>query len=175
MILPLLLVAAQAEVPPPRTVNDQVIGKAEDFRTPGPARICINATSVDIEAGEAAYLQYLGIHFGTVRVVGPRGSFTVQDGDSWRAREDGEMLTWDGRNVQRRRPGGRPSYIIHDRPDYPADREVPRVLVSGDALGRGVDRKIIARIRTHPAPPDRCAIRYVYGWETLLGPADPES
>ena len=69
------LALAVQEIAPPRGVNDSVLGTAEEFRVPGPARVCLISTTIDLLPGENAYLDYLGIHNGSIRVVGPQGSF----------------------------------------------------------------------------------------------------
>ena len=87
LFAPLLAVAA-AEVPPSRGINDTVLAPAEKTKTAGPARVCLLQTSIDIEAGETAYLEYLGFHWGGVRVVGKSGEYLVREGDSWAGRRE---------------------------------------------------------------------------------------
>jgi hypothetical protein len=169
----LLFLAAQA-VEPPRTVNDEVFGKAEDFMTRGPARVCIRDTSVDIEAGETAYLDYVGIHWGSVRVAGPRGTFVVADHES--LLRPGRRTVWEtdrrGRTMARRHDDGALTYLIFAT-NSRADAK-PRVRVTGDALGRSTarDEAILERILANDRPPTGCARRFDYGWDLLLG--EPE-
>jgi len=163
--------AAAQEVPPPRGVNSIVLGTAEEFRLPGPARVCLMTTSIDIEAGENAFLDYLGIHFGSVRIVRANGtSFLVREGSfsqpPGRPRFEQD---WRGRTIARVRGDGRPAYYMYAASEHAPDDEQPRVSVDGDALGRDRDRAILDRILVHRDTPSGCRRRFLYGWETLLG------
>ena len=74
--------AAASDVPPPRTVNGEVLGSAEDFATSGPARICFASLAIDLEQNERAYLEYSGIHSSQMRITEPMGigSFAASGG-----------------------------------------------------------------------------------------------
>jgi hypothetical protein len=171
MVLQLLLLLAAQAPEPPRTVNDQVLGKAEDFLTSGPARVCIRDTSVDIERGETAYLHYLGIHSGGIRVEGSNGTFLVMDNEMLRVPK--RRVVWDtdrsGRESARHYSEGELSYLLFARGS--ASQARPRVRVSGDALGRSTarDEAILKRIESHDRQPAGCARRFDYGWDLLLG------
>lgn len=171
LVVSLLLHAAQPAAPPepPRGVNDSILGTAEEFAVAGPARVCLIHTSVDVEAGETAYLDYLGIHHGSFRVTGPRGTFRVMEGafrDSPGGRLVPDLL---GRTVERHREEGRPRYLIFGATsDRPAD-DHPLAWVDGDALGRSRDLNILARVNVEQRNPDSCAERFVYGWDFTAG------
>ena len=168
------LALALQEVPPPRGVNSIVLGTAEEFRVPGPARVCLMGTSIDLLPGENAYLDYLGIHHGSIRVVSPRGTFIVREGDSW-LEPRGGRLEQDrrGRTVARFRRDGRPRYLLYAPSSY-RPGETPRTWVEGDALGRSRDRAILDRINIASEGPAGCRRRFVYGWETIFGPVEEE-
>lgn len=177
MLTLLLALALQpADLPaPPRTVNGQIIGTAEEFRTMGPARVCLLETSVDLLEGEAAYLDYLGIHAGAIRVVGPRGTFLVREGDAWAEPRGGHLgEDWRGRTIARHRQNGRPRYLIYAASDYGRDGESPRTWVEGDALGRSRDRTILDRINVHPGKPAGCQRRFGYGWDSISAAGEDE-
>ncbi len=158
-----LALALQA-VEPPRGVNNEVLGTAEEFRVPGPARVCLISTTIDLLAGENAYLDYLGIHNGSIRVVGPRGSFIVREGDAWRE-PPGGRLEQDrrGRTITRYRQDGRPRYLLYSRSDASRRRGSPRTWVEGDALDRSHDRLILDRVNIPSAGPTECRRRFSYG------------
>lgn len=167
------LAGQSAAQEPPRTVNEGILGTAEEFAVAGPARVCLIHTSVDLESGETAYLDYLGIHHGAFRVTGPQGTFRVREGDAW-ADPGGGRLVPDlrGRAVERQRQEGRLRYLIFGRPYWDPDDEDPLVWVDGDALGRSRDFEILARIDIDQRDPDSCTRQFVYGWDFILG--DPQ-
>ena len=168
MMLGLALLLAAQEVPPPTGVNGAVLGTAEQFRTAGPARVCLADTSIDLLPGENAYLDYLGIHHGAIRVVGPRGQYVVWDGEAWADPRHGETV-WDrqGRSLLRLYRQGRPYYLI-----YGPTAVRPRVRVEGDALGRSSDAAILRRIQLNQADLSSCRRRFEYGWGPVLGDSE---
>ena len=164
MMLGLALLLAAQEVPPPTGVNDTVLGTAEQFRTAGPARVCLRDTSIDLLPGENAYLDYLGFHHGAIRVVGPRGQFVVWDGEAWIEPHGAETVPdRQGRPLRRLYREGRPYYLI-----YGPAGDRPRVRVEGDALGRSNDAAILRRIQLSQADLSSCRRRFDYGSEILL-------
>ena len=167
-----LALAAQspAAPEPPRGVNSSILGTAEEFAVTGPARVCLYHTSVDVRAGETAYLDYLGIHYGAFRVTGPRGTFVVREGDSW-VDPDGGQLVPDlrGRAVERFRLEGRPRYLIYRRSEFDPNDDHPSVWVEGDALGRSRDLNILARVDVDQDDPRSCRRRFNYGWGMIFG------
>lgn len=172
MLLALLTSLALQQVEPPRTVNDAVIGTAEQFRTPGPSRICLLRTVIDVRRGETAYLDYLGIHWGAVRILGPRGTLIVKEGDSWAeprsARYSVDSLE---RRIARVREQGAVRYLIYGRSEFARGGERPVVWVEGDALaGRDWDYQTLERIDLNLRTRSQCERRFLYGWEALLGP-----
>ena len=160
---------------PPRGVNDSILGTAEEFAVSGPSRVCLMHTSVDVRPGETAYLDYLGIHHGGFRVTGPRGTFHVLEGDAWTEPRGGQLVPdLRGRRVERHRREGRVRYLIYGASDYDPNQESPQVWVEGDALGRSRDLAILARINVRQDDLASCRRRFVYGWETILGPLEDE-
>ena len=166
------LALALQTVEPPRGVNDEVLGTAEEFRVAGPARVCLISTSIDLLPGENAYLAYLGIHHGSIRVVGPNGTFTVMEGEAF-LEPRGSRLERDrrGRTISRYRRDGRPRYLLYARSDSSRGRGSPRTWVEGDALGRSHDRAILDRVNIQSAGPTGCRRRFRYGWD---GPIEEE-
>lgn len=169
-----LALALQVEEPP-RGVNDEVLGTAEEFRVAGPARVCLISTSIDLLPGENAYLNYLGIHNGSIRVVGPRGTFLVTEGEAF-LEPRGGRLEQDrrGRTITRHRRDGRPRYLLYSRPGSSRGRGNPRTWVEGDALGRTHVRMILDRVNVAFDGPSGCQRRFIYGWDTLHDPAPDE-
>jgi hypothetical protein len=167
LLLPLLLVQA---ADPPRAVNRAAPGQAKDYATRGPARVCVGTTMVDLLAGETAYLDYLGIHGGGVRIVGPKGRFSVTDGNLWLRPKHPKLFKDErGRIVERRRRGGRSSYFLYARFGQEQGKERPKVLIEGDALGKGRASAVLARISFAEKKATGCDRAFDYGWETLIG------
>lgn len=161
-----LLAAALIQAEPPRGVNGTVLGTAEQFSVSGPARVCFFHTSLDLAPGETAYLDYLGIHWASIRVSGARGSFLVREGDNWAAPDEPGRPARDrhGRNVVKHHSPEGWRYLIFGRTTYSPDRERPLVWLEGDAIdGSNRDRQIINRVRTSSNEVRGCARRFVYG------------
>ena len=151
-------------------MNGIIIGKAEDYMTAGPARVCLGLASIDLEASETAYLHYRGIHFGSIKVIGPRGSFVLKEGGAAWAKPGGRsdhFSDWRGRTVTRNLRGGRPRYLLY-APDEEGE-EQPAVWLEGDAFDRSQDMGILERINTGPDEPTGCQRHYDYGWSYILG------
>jgi hypothetical protein len=167
----LLLILAAQQVEPPRGVNDEILGTAEQFSTRGPARICLLRTSIDVEAGETAYLEYLGIHWGGISVTGPRGAFLVMEGDAWARPRATGRVTWDWRDraIAQHFRHGRPRYLMYARADDAGGEQSPVAWVEGDALGRSRDGAILRRIDVSRRDMSSCRRRFVYGWDSMIG------
>lgn len=166
MALLALFLAALAAQPaePARGANGAVLGSAAESAMPGPSRICFYRTAVDIAPGETAYLEYLGIHSASIRVVGRDAFHVVAEGDAWRNPRG-------GRRVRDRR--GR-SIVFHDRPDGPfyliysrgrgTRHGRPFVRVSGSAVtGTARDRAFLDRIDVEIPDHASCGRRFAYG------------
>ena len=152
-------------------MNGQVIGPAGVYSTAGPARVCLEHTSVDIQEGEIAYLDYLGIHSGSVRVVGHRGTFLVSEGDAWAVPKGRSRLVPEsgGRKIARHIKRGKLRYLIYGRVQ-PLDSERPLVWVEGNALGGGREAATLTRIVTSEGDPAGCDKRFRYGWDGFVAP-----
>jgi hypothetical protein len=153
-------------VPPPHGVNGAVIGTAAENMTTGPARICFIMTGFDLRADERSYLDYLGIHWGAIRVVGPRGEILVREGNAWaEPRERGRAVVDPaGRRIVRYRDGNRFRYLIYGRVDGGSDSDRPLVFVEGEGLsGTETDLMIVDRVVRLPESEPHCNHRYVYG------------
>jgi hypothetical protein len=167
MMLLFAIVLAQAvpAIEPPRGVNDSVIGTVEQFKVAGPARVCMVQGGIDLIAGETAYLSYLGIHAGKLRIVGPANDFSVSEGDIWaapRTKRHGvkgaELL-----NVARFGSKDRPRYAVYGRTDFSPDKD--RLMIWVDGLRGGAeDVGFLQRIRATVTAKESCQRRFVYGW-----------
>ena len=165
-----LLALAAAAPEPPKGVNDSVIGTAEQFRREGPKSICLENTKFELVRGESSFLAYLGIHAGSIRVVGPKGEIKITEGDAW-AKPKKTTRVYDTKNgfVERSGRGSRSRYLIHAPSDF-AEGLVPRVWVEGSAIrGTHADRQILDRLEVTAESPAKCDQRFGYGWDTLLG------
>lgn len=164
-----MLLAGQLE--PPRTVNDQILGKAEDFTTAGPSRVCMDELMVNALAGESVSLNYAGIHTGVLRLNHGRSWVDVSLGDAWaEPKQKG--------NVIERRPN---SYIadVSDNKSLRYGLFAPSDLdgdyrmaakVEGPALtGDERDRLILRRIELRSQKSRPCDVTYHYGWKMLFG------
>jgi hypothetical protein len=171
--VPALAVAALAsacapgQVPPPHGVNGAVIGTAAENMTAGPARICFIMTGFDLRADERSYLDYLGIHWAAIRVVGPHSEFVIKEGNIWREPTQRGRAIADahGRRIVRYEHWGRVRYLIYGEVDGGTPGEDrPLIWMEGSALrGTEADRLILDRIVRLPEHETLCNHRYLYG------------
>lgn len=169
MLATALIAGLVAQIEPPRGVNGSILGSVADFRTRGPARLCLEHSSFDAVRGETVYLDYLGIHWGGLRVRTSRSHYYVKEGDNWGIprREIGRTIrgTRHRRVVRYPSPGG-PRYLIYGRTDYSPDRDRPVAWVDGPALaGTDADRRILDRIDVELENFESCQRTYGYGWD----------
>jgi hypothetical protein len=166
----LLLAATPPQVPPARGVNDSIIAKPAETATPGPARVCLLRTSIDVRRGETAYLSYLGIHSGSVRVVGKSGAYEVREGQIWAEPRVVDDVIYDdaGRKTVEVASHGSRRYLIYGRVSEWGDRDKGIVWVEGPAMRRTGRDGILDRIIIHASDPPGCRRRFVYGWEYML-------
>lgn len=171
LLLLLPLPDASQEVAKPITVNGEELGAVEAFRNQGPGRVCLENAAFDMVKGEAAALQYAGIHSASIIVTGPEGNLLVRHGDSWA--KPGKLTTvWqDGaQSIRRGGRGSRTEYLYFAPTEY-SDGEAQLVLrVSGKVLkGNNSDLPRLHRLTLHSNAPDGCLRRYTYGWDMLMG------
>lgn len=161
----LLALAAQSAEPPPRGVNGTVLGNAEEFRTTGPARICFYRSAVDVAPGETAYLEYLGIHSASIRIVGRNSVYVVAEGDAWRNPRGGRRVRDRlGRRIVLHDRADAPFYFIHGRSADMGEAH-PLVRVSGSSVtGTARDRTFLERVSVNFADHASCTRRFAYGW-----------
>ena len=169
-----LLLAVQSAVEPPRTVNDIVLGAAEDFSTSGPATVCLRELVIRPRAGQVVQLIYSGIHSGTLRLILADGKYVdFTDGEILKDQRKSEQpATWrrDGFNVYRL-PGTRngKSYQLEGQGRRTDDYSPPRIIVKGTALkGSRTDLDLLELVSVADPSVVSCNVRYAYGWDVIL-------
>lgn len=159
---------AQAVIPQPAGVNDIVLGKAEEFRVDGPARVCLVRSSFDLRDGEASYLKYMGIHWASITILGPGGSVEISEGDIYaRPKNRGTVVArLPSASVRRiRTPEGlRYAVFVDSSSSY--EREHPLLWLEGTALNRSTasDLAIFHRLTIDVVDKKSCKRRFMYGW-----------
>lgn len=165
----LLLMQPADAVPVPRTVNGQAIGPAERFAYRGPGRVCMLTIGYALAEGETAYLLYAGIHSASIRIQGPDGTLDLSEGDGFRPDRPGAaLLEMDGLSITRHARGGL-RYAIRG-----PGEESEEVRVIGFAEGDAVAaprkaRTLLSRLFRADGEDARCARRYNFGWDVMLG------
>ncbi len=157
-----------SQIAGPTTVNGASLGKAESFRTDGPATVCMRNMKLTVEAGQSAYLGYSGIHSGKLRLVTGRGSVEFDHGeifaDHWRK----ELLFKAGAaQVYLGQENGDGNYLFV----MPAKDGRRRVQVIADGSGfRGnrEDYRLLRQVTLGDEDATGCTRTYAYGWGVLL-------
>ena len=165
--------SAALQVPTPMSVNDIVLGRPEDFSLRGPGRACLNLTAIDLEAGETAYVDYLGIHFGRLRIIGPAGQLDLAEGESYREPPmRGQIVAHSARRmIVRYGRGDRRQYLLFTPTEWSREGE-PILWIRGSALrGTARDFRVLERIRVLREDFSRCTRHFEYGWNFLMPPS----
>lgn len=158
--------AAREPIPPPRGPNGAVLGTARENRTAGPGWVCFIDNGVSLAAGETAYIDYMGLHWATWRVIGPRGQILVKEGNGWAEPADAWRAVPDARGRRIRLYGtpGEFRYLIYGIARDAGPEERPSVWVEGPALtGDAADRPFLDRIEPRRRPAS-CRRRILYGF-----------
>lgn len=171
MLVFLIALLAAVQLEPPRTVNDQILGTAEDFTTVGPSRVCMDGLMVTAVPEESVSLNYAGIHWGVLRLNRGKSWVDASLGDTWaQPQQRGEVIE--------RRTG---SYIadVSDNETLKYGVFAPDELegeyrlvarIEGPALtGDERDRFILRRIEIRGQQSPACDVTYHYGWNMLFG------
>jgi len=173
-----LFVATLLQVPTPTTVNDGVLGRPEDFSLAGPGRVCLNITAFELRQGETAHVDYLGIHAGRLRIIGPQGQIDLAENETMapiRAGSRKVAETADRTTYRLGRGEGR-RYVISAVTAWSGRRQEPILTVTGSALrGTEADFAILGRVSLLREDYSGCARRFEYGWNFLLGPPDEDA
>ncbi len=171
ILLPLLAVV---QVEPPTTVNGLEIGPAEEFSTPGPARVCIRQMVISPQEGEVAYLDYSGIHNGGIAIRTADGRvirYTLGEIFADHRRPDqGPVIRNTERRIYRFENGRFVNYMVFAiRPGEEPEWR-PLVLISGEGLGGNrADNRYFDRLSFAWEGSDRCDQAYNFGWGVILG------
>jgi hypothetical protein len=163
---PAALPAEAQQVPPPRGPNGAILGTARESRTVGPGWVCFIDNGVALAAGETAYIDYMGFHMASWRVIGARGHILVKEGNSWAVPAEPGLAVPDtrGRRILRYGSAGEFRYLIHGVVETAGPEQRPSVWVEGPALtGTGADRAMLDRIEPRLRPAS-CRRRILYGF-----------
>jgi hypothetical protein len=158
--------ASPAPEPVPTTVNGIEMGKPEDFSLSGPGRVCLNLSAYDLLAGETAYVDYLGIHHGQPRIIGPKGQVDIGEGRYYTELKRGRAAARSpDRSIVRYDKGGERRFVLFARTAWSEGKLDPIVRVQGSAIKSVADANlVIERISVLGKDYSRCTRRFGYGW-----------
>lgn len=171
----LLAAFALGQVPTPMTVNDIELRPREDFVFRGPGRVCMVQTAFDLSTGETAYVDYLGIHIGRLRIIGTQGQLDLEERELFLdADARGQVMTLSAdRTIIRYGRGARSDVLLISGSDWARQRPRAVLRIRGSALrGTPRDYNILARISYLDENYSSCARRFDYGWNFLFGWGD---
>jgi len=168
-MLAILLLMMTTPEPPPRGVNNAVIGTAEEFTVKGPTRICLNEGAIDLKPGETSYLGYIGVHSTALRIQSTDGEFKVSEGEAWSEPRGGRRID---ATIRRFGSGAKTRYAVYGRPEFSPDRDV--LLTWVDGTGDAVKDLERSR-RVIPVLQDKttCRHRFLYGMFPEFEAAQP--
>lgn len=160
-----------AQVEAPTTVNGSVLGKAEEYRTDGPGRVCIRDMVVTVKPGQAAYLAYAGIHNGTIRLIEGTRLADFRYGEIWkRPKRLGRRIDTRGGSVILRKPFEHKLAYLVAVPDADAEGQLkPRIWISGSLLTGGKDDITLLEQVSVGTAPTGCDRTYAFGWSMVFG------
>ncbi|MBS0283578.1 MAG: hypothetical protein JSS15_04070 [Proteobacteria bacterium] len=162
LLLAALLLPPPTQEAPARGVNDAELGPAEQFEVQGPALVCFNQGGVQLESGETSYLDYMGIHTVSIRVISDGRRFIVSEGDIFASRKGGSPLR-DPALGNVRRYGA--DYAIFAPLDgYDKDGK-ERLMFWVKGLGnKPSDLVMLRRVVPNVSDKGQCKRRFLYGW-----------
>lgn len=139
----------------------------------GPLKLCFRYSSFSLAEGERIADLQMGIHGLVLAIESPRGRYQVHENEILVAPRLGRrVLRTETASVYRSR-NSFVSYVVMSRPEFSPDRDVPLLVVSGEALqGTSADARIYARITVGDPTSVPCDRRYLYGWDVMLEPDD---
>jgi len=170
-MIALTLLFAGAQLEPPKTVNGIILGKAEDFTTPGPARVCMRELMITARSGESVSLGYSGIHHGTLRLNRGRSWVEAALGEIWaQPAQRGDVIERrDLSYVADSSTETKLRYGLYAHDDFYGEHRA-LVWIEGPSLtGDERDRSVLRRIelRSDRSPP--CDVTYNFGWPVIFG------
>lgn len=160
VLLMLAAIPAAAQPVPPTRIAGRT-EPAERTQIVGPGWICFEDHGVALVAGEAAYLDFVGLHSVGWRVVGPRGQIVVTESEAFRIPEEAGQPVPDtrGRHIVRYGTPGATRYMIWSVIRIAGPQPVPAVDVKGPGLtGGAADLAFLRRIEPRPQPAN-CRLR----------------
>jgi len=179
-MLSLLLLMQAIETP--KTVNGQELGAIEDYRTDGPARICLANVALDLKENEQGYLQYSGIHHASMIIVtdGKAIEFFHRDSGASLSGNNSKLWWAEGNyNLWQSKINGKAGYTFVGHHNDEIDGVYFGSLrVSSDHFLEASDDEpeaedwhydFVKRIKIFDGDPPDCLVHYRYGWGVLLG------
>ena len=171
LLLALAVGLAGPPVPVPTTVNDQELGKAEQFSYQGPGRVCLRESYIDLNAGETAYLAYSGIHSLRVEIRTSDTILKVSEGEAWAKPKHQQNLLLKRDDMAAYEVGDETNfrYLVYGANRYSEGKFVPMIWLDGTALaGDASDKALVGRLHVGTPSESECMIHYNYGWGVLL-------
>lgn len=130
--------------------------------------------ALQASAGETIYLQYAGIHSGSLTLVTGSGTTEFSHGEILaRPKAKGRLFESSDRvRIFRTKREGKIAYLVWLlRPDYNQKPSwEPRIWVTGTGIsGNDADREILSKLKIELNGQNDCDRTYAYGWGMLFG------
>ncbi len=137
----------------------------------GPLMLCFRYSGFSLAAGESVTDIQMGIHGLALAVESPAGRYEVHENEILATPRLGRrVLRTETASVYRSRNSS-VSYVVMARPEFSPDRDVPLLVLSGEALeGNSADARFYSRVTVSDPASMHCDRRYLYGWDVMLEP-----
>jgi hypothetical protein len=140
---------------------------AEPLESPieGPSNVCFMDSGLRLVAGERITDAHLGIHLMSIEVSGPRGAYTLSEGNNFAtpARLGATVLQAETFSIHRVREDGEVRYVVMAYADFAPSERRALIWLSGPALVGANRERIFRRITVGPRA-TRCDVGFEYGW-----------
>lgn len=158
-------IGSAAQIPPPRTVNDLVIGTAEEYTTAGPARVCMDNLMITARSGESVSLNYSGIHGGKLRLNRQNSWIDVSLSEIFRqpANRGPVILRHAADYVADASDETRLRYGLYGRSDFYDDLRLLALSEGPSFVGDERDDSVLRRIELRRLDSPPCDVTYDFG------------
>lgn len=132
----------------------------------GPSLLCFMHSRFQLAAGERVTDFSLGIHVMSINVAGPRGQYTVSEGNHFGTprRLGRTVYETETLSVHQLRRNGAIQYAVMGFADFAPNERRVLIWLSGPALGGSSGEQVFRRLTVGDPARAKCDRGFRYGW-----------